>query len=104
MDKSRTRVRIRSQLNISLESEHLNPEEIKAHEAATLPMALGNGPGDAKGGEEEEKVKKKGERLPSLTQRKKELCDKLQGFASPFLAEENPLPESPTTKDKVLQG
>ena len=100
MEKSGTRVRIRSQLNISLESEHLNPEEIKAHEADTLPMALGNGPGDAKGGEGEEKVKSSW----SLAQRKKELCDKLHGFAAPFLAEENPLPQSPTTKDKVLQG
>ena len=44
MEKSETTVRTRPQLNISLESEHLNPEEIKAHEADTLPM--GNGPGD----------------------------------------------------------
>ena len=101
MEKSGTRVRIRSQLNISLESEHLNPEEIKAHEADTLPMALGNVPGDDKRGEGEEKVKKK---KGDIRQRKKELCDKLHGFAAPFLAEENPLPQSPTTKDKVLQG
>ena len=101
MEKSGTRVRVRSQLNISLESEHLNPEEIKAHEADTLPMALGNVPGDAKSDEGEEKVKKK---KGDIRQRKKELCNKLHGFAAPFLAEENPLPQSPTTKDKVLQG
>ena len=43
MEKSGTRVRIRSQLNISLESEHLNPEEIKAHEADTLPIKVDKG-------------------------------------------------------------
>ena len=104
MEKSVTTVRIRSQLNISLESEHLNPEEIKAHEADTLPM--GNGPGDVGAGEGEGKLKKKGENATSakFAQRKKELFDKLQGFGTPFLAEENPLPQSPTTKDKVLQG
>ena len=102
MEKSAKTVRIRSQLNISLESEHLNPEEIKAHEADTLPM--GNGPGDVGAGEGEEKLKK-GENATSakFAQKKKELFDKFQGFASPFLADDNPLPQSPTTKDKVLQ-
>lgn len=100
MENSSKTVRIRSQLNISMESEHLNPEEIKAHLADTLP--LGNGPGDA---EEEGKAKKKDENAPSakFAQRKKELFEKLQSFGTPFLAEKNPLPQSPTTKDKVLQ-
>lgn len=94
-----------NQLNISLESEHLNPEEIKAHEADTLPM--GNGPGDvaarAKG---EGKSKEKGEnaQCEKFAQRKRKLFDKFHGFAAPFLAEENPLPQSPTTKDKLLQS
>ena len=101
MDRSVTTELIRPQLNISLESEHLNPEEIKAHEADTLPM--GNGPGDTAAGEGEGKPKKKGETSAKFGQKKKELFDKLQGFATPFLAEENPLPQSPTTKDKVLQ-
>ena len=100
MEKSAKTVRIRSQLNISMESEHLNPEEIKAHLADTLP--LGNGPGEVGAEEGEKNPKKKGENA-KFAQRKKELFEKLQSFGTPFLAEKNPLPQSPTTKDKVLQ-
>ena len=54
----------------------------------------------------EGKSKEKGEnaQCEKFAQRKRKLFDKFHGFAAPFLAEENPLPQSPTTKDKVLQG
>ena len=103
MKKSGKTVRILSQHNITVESDHLTAEETQAHEADTLKV--GNIPGD--GEEEDEKSKNKRGRnalSANLVRRKRELGDRIQGGFAHLLVEKNPLPESPTTKDKVLQG
>ena len=103
MKKSGKTVRIRSQHNISVESAILTAEETLAHEAATLKV--GNAPGE--GEEEDEKSKNERGRnalSSNLVRRKKELGDRMQGVFAHLLVERNPLPEPPTTKDKVLQG
>lgn len=79
-------------LNISIESDHLDPAQRAAHEADTLPM-------DGVGVVTQKELAKEEKKKQKLINVKK-----LEEYLSPVLTSHNELPPSPTSKDKCLHS
>ena len=79
-------------LNISMESEHLDPAEKAAHEADTLPM-------DAEQPRSSNMDVHGTQGQPKRFQSLQNLVDKV---SAPILVEKNPLPPEPSRKQRLI--
>lgn len=83
--------------NISMESDHLDPEEKAAHEADTLPM-------DGVGAAEITTGGATGGPPSGRSNLKRALRSKTSALLAPVIREKNPLPTDPSHKDRLLDA